>query len=108
MAGVYTTRIALAAYATSTDVYTVPTGKRLIVRNFSARNTHASATGRSGFADNTSTTIIPVISPTLAAGDSWSWEGRVVFDAGAVVRVVVTGASITYHVSIAGYLFNNP
>lgn len=104
---VYTVRVALAAYSTSTDVYTVPTGKVLILRNFNARNTHATTTGRAGFGDNTSgTPIIPVQSPVLAGGDSWSWEGRAVFNAGDKIRVVVTGASVTYHVSIAGYLFD--
>lgn len=100
--GVYTTRFIALASATGTHTYTVPAGKRAIVRSASACEYYTTPTsvlfGAGG--------VCYAVGSLSGTGQSFfSWSGYAVAYAGETLSAVIQGKA---DVHVDGYLFDDP
>jgi len=87
---------------TQNVVYTVPAGRRAVVR-FVAVSAYAAA-GQSAFVFVGGAVVL--YWPAPAANAAAFWDVRMVAYAGETVMVSTSGSDVAFHVS--GYLFNDP
>lgn len=97
---VYSTLFYLGAPANGATLYTVPAGKKAVIRDWDVRNVSSTA-GLMGLSVGTTA---PLLSPSLALNATFHLTTRWVLSAGDVLKAVVSAG--TPHYQVSGYLFD--